>query len=119
VKIYRISPGGSNATEFGNTPIPDPDTVTVDLTGSFSGTPGAVLVGGQDTSLNPNRSKIWKVAPDGNVTTLLDLGAPGDNPNSLLFDPNGRLLWTGGLGVRGSTGAPMRVVKRVEDFFGA
>lgn len=85
VKIHRIGIGGTPVEELGSA-IQDPDTVIVDRTGAVSGTPGALLVGGE-----PGR--ITKVLNNGTTTLLLNNPVIG-NPNGFTFDLDGRLLFT-------------------------
>ncbi|MDH7503248.1 MAG: hypothetical protein QHJ82_11145, partial [Verrucomicrobiota bacterium] len=92
VKVYRIAPGGSPVTEFGNVAVSDPDALIVDAAGAISGVPGAVLVGGVHN--DGSTGKIVKIAPDGTVTTLFGPNATLWNPTHFLFDSTGRLLVT-------------------------
>lgn len=93
VKIHRIGPGGSPVTEFGNSAIPDPDAVIVDRTGAISGIAGSVLVGGQTS---PGVGAVWRVAPEGTVTTLWGASSLYNNTCGFAFDSQGRLLFTDG-----------------------
>ncbi len=92
VKIHRVAPGGGTVTEFGDTAISEPNAVIVDVAGTVSGTPGAVLVGGVHN--DGSTGKIVKIAPDGTVTTLFGPSATWWNPSDFAFDPSGRLLFT-------------------------
>ena len=94
VKIHRIGPGGSTIEEFGNATIPDPDAVVIDRHGAVSGTPGAVLVGGQLALFGDSRGRLSSIAPDGRVTILADRNPILRNPDSFVFDQTGRLLMT-------------------------
>jgi len=96
VKIHRIGPGGSPVEEYGNAAITDPDCTFYDLTGQFSGTPGAVIVGG--TQLNGLTGKLVIVRPDQTVTTLYGPTAFSFNPNVFALDLGGRLLFSDDLG---------------------
>lgn len=97
VKIHRIGPGGSPVEEFGNTAITDPDAVFCDVTGQFSGTPGAVIVAG--TQLDASNGKIVKILPDGTVTTIYGPTGFGFNPNLFVHDEaGGRLLFSDDIG---------------------
>lgn len=93
VKIHRIGPGGSPVTEFGNAAIPDPDAVIVDRTGAISGIAGSVLVGGQTS---PGVGAVWRVAPEGTVTTLWGASSLYNNTCGFALDASGRLLFTDG-----------------------
>ena len=90
VKIHRVAPGGSPVTEFGSLTISDPDALIVDIVGTVSGTPGAVLAGGVHN--NGSTGKIAKIAPDGTVTTLFGPSSTLYNPSDFAFDQSGRLL---------------------------
>jgi hypothetical protein len=83
-KIWQIGPGGSPVTLCGDRTIQDADGLAVDRTGSFTGTPGMILVGGLG-------SGVSKVTPSCTVTTLYPGTSFGDI-DSLLFDHTGRLL---------------------------
>lgn len=91
VVINRIAPGGSPVTDFGNTQIRDPDAVVFDAAGIVSGIPGSVIVGGVDTGVNGQLSRI---APDGTVTTLFGPNSLIENPVKFVFVTPGRLLFT-------------------------
>jgi len=84
VKIHCISPGGTPVEEFGNSAIPDPDAVFYDTTGQFSGTPGAVIVAGQQ--LNSTVGQIVKILPDGAIVTIYGPTAFSFNPNLFVQD---------------------------------
>ena len=62
-----------------------------DAAGIVSGIPGSVIVGGVDTGVNGQLSRI---APDGTVTTLFGPGTVVENPVQFLFTAPGRLLFT-------------------------
>ncbi len=97
VKIHRIGPGGDPVVEYGNTAITDPDAVFYDVTGQFSGTPGAVMVAGEQ--LNSAFGKIVKILPDGSITTIYGPTGFGFNPNLFVHDvANGRLLFSDDVG---------------------
>ena len=96
VKIHRIGPGGAPVVEYGNTAITDPDCTFYDATGQFSGTPGAVIVGG--TQLNSRAGKLVIIRPDQTVTTLYGPTAFDFNPNVFACDLGGRLLFSDDLG---------------------
>ena len=95
VKVHRIGGGGSPVSEYGASPLPDPDAVLFDATGTVSGVPGSVLVGGEDAA--NNRSLISVIRPDSSVVTLFSSpfsSAAFRNPQDLVFDRTGRLLFT-------------------------
>jgi sugar lactone lactonase YvrE len=93
VKIHRIGPGGAPVEEYGNAPITDPDAVFYDATGQFSGTPGSVIVAGEQ--LNSTAGKIVKILPDGSIATIYGPTAFGFNPNVFVHDAaGGRLLFS-------------------------
>lgn len=98
VKIHRIGPGGSPVEEYGNAAITDPDGVFYDATGAFSGTPGAVIVGG--TQLNSQNGKLVQILPDGTVAPLYGPTTSPFNPNLFVHDGIGRLLFSDDLGGR-------------------
>jgi hypothetical protein len=93
VKIHRIGPGGSPVTEYGVNAIPDPDAVAVDLSGSISGVPGAVLVGGNDISTG--KWFIDAIHPDQSIVHVFGPTLGNVNPADIVFDHLGRLLFTG------------------------
>jgi hypothetical protein len=88
VKIHKIGPGGGPVTEFGKTAVNDPDTVGVDDVGAFTGTPGAVIIGG----ITGNTGIIWRVLPNGDVTKVYNLESPFHNPGQFQFNGAGRLF---------------------------
>ncbi|MCX6875228.1 MAG: hypothetical protein NTW21_15690 [Verrucomicrobia bacterium] len=99
VKIHRVGPGGSPVEEYGNTAITDPDAVYYDTTGQFSGTPGAVIVGGEQ--LNSEVGKLVKILPNGTITTIYGPTDFGFNPNVFVHDEiGGRLLISDSVGGR-------------------
>ena len=99
VKIHRVGPGGSPVQEYGNTPISDPDGVFYDSTGQFTGTPGAVIVGGEQ--LTSEVGKLVKILPNGTVTTFYGPTDFGFNPNVFVHDEiGGRLLISDSVGGR-------------------
>jgi len=91
VVINRIGPGGTPVVDFGNAAIRDPDAVVFDAAGIVSGIPGSVIVGGVDTGLNGQLSRI---APDGTVTSLFGPSPLIVNPVKFVFTAPGRLLFT-------------------------
>ena len=85
--------------EYGNTAITDPDGVFYDTTGQFSGTPGAVIVGGEQ--LTSEVGKLVKILPNGTVTTIYGPTDFGFNPNVFVHDEiGGRLLISDSVGGR-------------------
>lgn len=92
VKIHRIAPGGLAVTEFGNLAISDPDALIVDVAGTVSGMPGAVIVGG----VHPGGAtgKLSKIDTNGAVTTWWGPNTDLLNPSGFAFDQSGRLLIT-------------------------
>jgi hypothetical protein len=82
--IFAVPPGGGSFSTYGPS-ILDPDAVMFDTTGSVSGVPGAVLVGGQGTN-------VVAVKPDQTVIST-NVGQI-DNPSDFVFDHTGRLLIT-------------------------
>lgn len=88
--ITRIHPVDGSTAPYGNAPIPDADVAVVDETGSASGVPGAVLVGGLVTNSGPGR--VTAIHPDGTVVTLFESPAFG-NISEMRFDADDRLLF--------------------------
>lgn len=88
VKIHVVSPGGATVTEYGDTAIPDPDSVLFDATGSVGGVPGSVLVGGREG----NDGFLRTIHPNQTITTLFHMGSGLVNPNGLKFDSTGRVV---------------------------
>ncbi len=68
-RIHRVAPGGVSFAEFGDV-IGDPDEVFVDVTGQYSGTPGSVLVAGNNTPAITGA--IRSIAPDETTTLLVE-----------------------------------------------
>lgn len=91
VKIHRIAAGGATFVEYGNSMIPDPDAVIVDVDGIF-GTAGAVLMGGIIS--NALGGQIASVQPDQTVVTLFGPTTTFHNPSEFVFDSLGRFLFT-------------------------
>jgi hypothetical protein len=90
VKIYRIGLGGYPIEEYGDTPLPDPDSVAFDASGAISGTPGSVLVGNGNSPDKPGF--IAAILPDQTTITALGPKFGLGNPAHLDFDRTGRLL---------------------------
>lgn len=93
VKIHRVAPGGATVTEYGNSGVTDPDAVFFDAAGTFSGLPGAVIVGGVNDSTS-SQGKLVRIAPDGAVTTIFGPSTAMINPSDFVGDSAGRLLFT-------------------------
>jgi hypothetical protein len=92
VKIFRVGPGGTPASEYGSAAISDPDAVAYDANGSASGIPGAVLVAGHD--YKSISGKVVAIRPGQTITTLYGPTAFTFNPNVFAYDLNGRLLFS-------------------------
>lgn len=90
-QIYRVETNGT-VSDYGNTPIPDPDTVLYDATGVISGVPGSVLVGGIVTGGMPDEAQIWAIRPDETVVTLWGPTTDFRNPIDMTFDSTGRYI---------------------------
>ncbi|WP_169976904.1 PEP-CTERM sorting domain-containing protein [Tautonia rosea] len=91
--VYRIAPGGTSVTRFGNEQINDPDAVLFDAEGRISGVAGSVLVGG----LAPwngvqNRGRLSAIRPNGTINFINTLQFT--NPHQMAFDSTGRMLLT-------------------------
>ena len=106
VRIHRIGVGGTPVTEYGDSPIFDPDSVTFDVSGTISGTPGSVLVGGGTGSNSMDR--LTAILPD-QTTSILFTSAPGvfSDINQLAFDSAGRLLIRDDFNVYGMTSSSL------------
>jgi hypothetical protein len=89
--IHRVGPGGSSVTPYGPA-IFDPDAVVFDAAGVTSGMPGSVLVGGN--SLSASQGLITAIRPDQTDFNLFGPTASFRNPNDMVIDSNGRLLFT-------------------------
>lgn len=103
VRIHRVGLGGAPVVEYGNSAIPDPDSVVVDVNGVF-GTPGAVLVAG---TTGPGVGAMSTIQPGTqNVSVLFGPNATLLNINDMKFDSSGRLILAQNSGnVLVSTGA--------------
>ncbi len=101
VKIHKVAAGGAPVQEYGVQAIPDPDAVLFDELGGPSGVAGSVLVGGVNTY--GVDGMISAIAPDQTVSVLLGPLAAMMNPQSMVFDQNGRLLVANGEGAAGQT----------------
>jgi sugar lactone lactonase YvrE len=91
VKIHSIAPGGSPVTERGNAACYDPDAVIFDVAGTVSGTPGAVIIGGENPS---SQAILSKLVPGGVVSAFFGPSSAIINPSDFVFDDIGRLLFT-------------------------
>lgn len=86
--IWRIGLDGTTVESYGD-PIFDPDAVVIDIHGSVSGQPGAVLVGSGDGP--GNTATIYEILPD-ETTLILFQGGELRNPQDMVLDAAGRLL---------------------------
>lgn len=87
-KIHVVAPGGATVTEYGDTAIPDPDSVLFDAAGAVSGVAGSVLVAGREGAEGALRA----IRPDQTVSLLFHAGSGLVNPNGLKFDSSGRVV---------------------------
>jgi len=106
VLAWRMSPGGSVAEPFGDTPLPDPDTSAVDTLGLVTGTPGSLVIGGV-CGPGPDDGCLWRVRPDESTSVLFGPSPFIGNVLHTRFDRTGRLLFTSGVtgAVKVSSGA--------------
>jgi hypothetical protein len=88
-KIHRIPPGGGAGVEYGDSAIPDPDGVLVDLDGSISGTVGAVVVCGDSLGSN---GQIVAVLPNESLVTPHAASGVLSNPNYMRRGRDGVLI---------------------------
>jgi hypothetical protein len=92
-KVYRIPPGGGSATEIGNTTIPDPDAILFDAVGALSeGEAGSVIVGGGLPG--GSAAQLSAIRPDGTVEVIDGPTGLYLNPQDMVIDSTGRLLFT-------------------------
>lgn len=89
--VTRIGAGGAPVTTFGASPTTDADALVVDASGSASGVPGSVLVGGIKTGNTVGA--IRAIRPNGTVVELWS-SSQWVNPVEMKFDASGRLLFT-------------------------
>lgn len=94
VKIHVVAPGGAPVAEFGDTDIPDPDSVLFDADGAISGVAGSVLVAGREG----DEGALRAIHPDQTTSLLFHVGSGLVNPNSLKFDSTGRVVIADNLG---------------------
>ena len=87
--ILSVPVGGGSPLNFSNERIFDPDGVIVDRAGSYSGVPGAVLVGCTDDAGPTGR--IRAVRPDGTNFTVAGPSTDLNNNDAMAFDSLGRL----------------------------
>ena len=103
-RVHKIGVGGSPVVEYGDTPIPDPDSLLFDANGIVSGVPGTVLVGAGEGGIT-----IYSIGPDESVGLLLGPIANTQNPSKMILDATGRLLvsdWNGKKLVAVADGVP-------------
>jgi hypothetical protein len=89
--IYRVGLGGSSVNPYGSARF-DPDAVLFDVAGVISGVPGAVLVGGN--SRGTSQGLITAIRPDQTSFNLFGPTVDFRNPNDMVIDKIGRLLFT-------------------------
>jgi hypothetical protein len=87
VKIHRVGISGFPVEEYGDTLLPDPDSVAFDASGAISGTPGSVLVGN-----GGGPGFVAAITPDQVTITALGTELGIGNPAYMDFDRVGRLL---------------------------
>ena len=77
------------------TPPPaDPDTVAIDRSGSITGTPDSVVVGGALYDYGNFSGKITAFNSGGTSSDLVALPNPdSSNPQAFTVDPQGRLVF--------------------------
>ena len=90
VRIHAIAPRGVRVEEFGLSAVVDPDTVLFDVSGTVSGMPGSVLVGGVDSV---NGGSIWAIFPDQTTHLVAGPSFTLGNVTSMAFDNQGRVLF--------------------------
>lgn len=93
-KIHVVAPGGVPVAEYGDTDIPDPDSVLFDADGAISGVAGSVLVAGREG----NEGALRAIHPDQTTSLLFHVGSGIVNPNSLKYDSTGRVVIADNLG---------------------
>lgn len=91
--ILRIAPGGGPAIQFGPATLHDPDAVAVDISGTISGTPGSILVGGFNEVTQ--QGTVAVVYPNATAATLF-ASTGYENIAEMKFDHAGRLLFSSG-----------------------
>lgn len=94
VKIHVVAPGGAPVAEYGDSDIPDPDSVLFDADGAISGVPGSVLVAGREG----DEGALRAIHPDQTTSLLFHVGSGLVNPNGLKFDSTGRVVIADNLG---------------------
>ena len=93
-RIHKVSPDGSTVVEFGDA-IDDPDGLIVDIDGAVATLgPNTVLVASLLNDGSGN-SRITQISPEGSITSTLVEGSPPalTNPQQLVFDSSGNLLY--------------------------
>ncbi|MFO0858868.1 MAG: hypothetical protein U0640_16095 [Phycisphaerales bacterium] len=89
VQVRRLLPGGGTSVAYSLNAVPDPDGILFDVTGSFSGVPGALLLGcGIPSTTN---GLIRAVRPNGTDFIVSGPSAILNNCGPLAFDSTGRL----------------------------
>jgi hypothetical protein len=82
-RIHRVAPGGASVSEFGP-PMVDPDAVLFDATGSISGVPNSLLVGGEGVLAG-----IFQ-----NQTAAVVFNSGFADVDDMKFDRTGRLVFS-------------------------
>jgi hypothetical protein len=96
-RIYRVGPGGSPITLYGDTDLPDPDSIAFDASGIVSGVPGTVLVGGICSPVP--EGCIWAVRPNQTTFTRFGPSTALGNTSMIRIDSTGRMVFTGNAGL--------------------
>lgn len=92
VRIHRIAPGGGSHSEYGLRATWDPDAITFDATGAYSGVAGSVIVGGRPAG--STTGVVSAIRPDQSVVALAGPNAVIVNPSDFVIDGSGRMLFT-------------------------
>ncbi len=92
VRIHRIPPGGGSHSEYGLRATWDPDAITFDATGAYSGVAGSVIVGGRPAG--STTGVVSAIRPDQSVVALAGPNAVIVNPSDFVIDGAGRMLFT-------------------------
>lgn len=93
VKVRQVSAGGSLVESFGDQSIQDIDSVLVDRKGTFTGTPGTLLLGSGTLANGAAGTAgiIYQITPDGETSIWMQDRIFG-NAEAPTFDRNGRLV---------------------------